>query len=388
MLKETHIALSASGIGNWGGLNYQECYYREVSSEKVERLSMDQKFDIVQMASKLKLRKQTQGTTALFLGAKAGGLFRSFQLYKLLSSVGPSDLYSLLPVERYRRCYNILCDTRFSLQDIHDILTDKVLMQEIRAEVPELCIAELVKQGFFNPILSVSMYGEFEEAFQQMGMKGMLDFAVVSPKSGASMPRIRTEKRYLFTLIKVFGDIESREYNVNRRVKHLEESQALKEILHDLRDANILMVGVDQVWDQYIVPALLSCSDSDADSGRVWYVNDEEPAKNTLLSDYLKLCKAEHILGVDGHYENFFRSLCWHITGAVPTYQAVLEALEKVNRELRENQNAIRKLADEIGDLREGIGGLQSELRPFLVSPSARSHTRKANTTSKIVEEK
>src|SRR5579859_1635730 len=141
-------------------------------------------FNIARMATILKMRKRTQTPTALFLGAKAGGLFRSLQLSDELRFFGPSDLYSLTPLERYHECYQILSDPIFSPQDINHILASKALLQEIRAETPELCIAELLKQGIFNPILSVSLYGEFEEALQQVGMKEVLDFVVARPNSG------------------------------------------------------------------------------------------------------------------------------------------------------------------------------------------------------------
>jgi hypothetical protein len=344
---------------------------------------MEPKFNIADMANILKERKQTQTATALFLGAKAGGLFRSLQLYSTLGSFGLSDLQSLTPLERYHRCYNILFDFHFSLQDIHDILTDKVLLQEIRAEIPELCIAELMKQGHFNPLLSVSIYREFEEAFQQMGMKEQLDFAVTWPKSDASKSYVHSEKNNIFTLIKFFGDIASKDYSINRRDEYIEEDKEIKRAINSLRDIDILIVGEDQVWDQHVIQSLFPHS-----TGSVWYVNDEEPAKDSALSDYLKDCDAKFILGADGHYENFFRSLCWHITGAVPTYQAGWEALEKVKKELGENQSAIRKLADEIGGLREEIRGLHSDLRQFLASSLALGRTRKANETSKNVEEK
>jgi len=342
---------------------------------------MESNTTIADIAKTLKLRKATQKTTALFLGAKAGGLFRSSRLYDLLRSVGPNDLYNLPPLERYRECYHILCDPKYSLQDINHVLADKELVKQITIELPELCVAELMKQNIFNPILSVSVYGEFEEAFRQMGMKETLNFDVAWPRSGSSMPRIHTEQTDRFALIKVFGDIASRDYNINKRVKHLDENEGLKNLMHDLRDRNILVVGVDQSWDQHILSSLFQCSGD----GSVWYVNDEEPARDSLLSDYLKQCEADLLLGVDGLYGNFFKSLCEHITGATPTYQA---AVEKVMKELEENQNIIRRLTDEVGGLREEIRSLQSELRQFFSSSPPPKRTRKIRISTKTVEEK
>src|SRR5262249_2026223 len=113
-------------------------------------------FNIDEMVRQLKLRNKTKGTTALFLGAKAGGLFRSLQVSSTLGPVGLSDFSLLSPLERYHRCYRILSGPGFSSLDVHDVLTEKVLLQEIKAEEPELCVAELTKRGFFSPVLSVS----------------------------------------------------------------------------------------------------------------------------------------------------------------------------------------------------------------------------------------
>src|SRR5579859_941273 len=275
---------------------------------------MDQNFDIVKkVADILKLREKTEAITALFLGAKAGAFFRSLQ-YSTLGSFGlRTDFSSLTPLERCHECYRILCDPLFTLQDVDFVLTEKDLLKEIRAAVPELCIAELTKRGIFNPILSVSIYKEFEEAFQQMEMRELQEFVVVWPKKGGDMSRSLTGGRDAYALIKVFGDIAAREYNVNQRFRYLEENKALTKIITDLRNTDILIVGADQIWDQHVFRYLFPHS-----IGGVWYVNDEAPAKDSALSEYLKDCQAELILGPDGQYENFFRSLSWHITGTVP----------------------------------------------------------------------
>jgi len=272
---------------------------------------------IADIANRLKLRKNIQGTTALFLGAKTGGLFRSSRLYNVLSPFGQSNLPSLTPLERYREYYKILCAPFFSPQDIYPVLTDKVLLQEIKAEVPELCVAELSKRGFFNPILSVSMYREFEEAFQQLAMRELEEFVVVWPKKGDSLSLGHAEKRAMYTFIKVFGDIAAREYNVNQRTRYLEENEAFTKRITDLRNANILIVGADKVWDQHVFKYLFPHS-----AGNVWYVNDEEPARDSILLEYLEDCKAEFILGPNGQYESFFKDLYLHLTRAIPPYQA------------------------------------------------------------------
>jgi len=327
--------------------------------EKVERLSMESSTTITDIVNRLKLRKEIQGTTALFLGAKAGGLFRSWQLYSTLGRIGLNDdLSGKTPLERYHWFYKLLRDYQYSPQDVIGLLTDNILLQEIRAEVPELCIAELLKQGFFNPILSVSIYREFEEAFQQRGMRELEEFVVVWPKKGGGISLSQTEKRKLNTFIKVFGDIAAREYNVNERLKYLEENKAFTKRITDLRNASILIVGADQVWDKHVFRYLFPHSDGD-----VWYINDEEPAENSILLEYLEDCKAGFILSANGQYENFFRNLCLHLTGAVPSHQTVVE---QAKREPKENQNAFQELTNEISSLREEIRGLTERVTSVL----------------------
>src|SRR5215471_14299971 len=108
--------------------------------------------DLPQMASLLKFRKDAGTRTALFLGAKTGKLFQNRQLYSTLEQFGLVSFDTLTPQEQFQECYRILGRQVFNAHDLYLILLRA--LENIRIEASDLMLAELARQGIFNPLIT------------------------------------------------------------------------------------------------------------------------------------------------------------------------------------------------------------------------------------------
>ncbi len=254
-------------------------------------------FDIMTMAEFLKLRRKTQSTTVLFLGSRTGGLFRSSLLYDILRPFN-TDLERLLPLQKFSAYFRIL-DT-LDLGDVYEIV--RTALNQINIGEADVYVAQLAKRRFFNMLVTTNIDDLLKQAFVWTGMKEPRDFDVLIAKSKTEKSPL-TGRKSPFTIIKAFGDLATGEYAIKSRVRHLEAAKNLKEIMDDIRDWNILIVGLDPAWDQHIMRVLFPRN------GTVWYVNEESPSEDSALADYLRECKAQCIIGPEGQYEHFFHDL-------------------------------------------------------------------------------
>lgn len=308
--------------------------------------------------------------TTIFLGAKAGALFRSQHLYNQLKSFGNQSLYSFPLLERFKQCYQILT-SNYDAHNIQGILESNALLKEIRPEMPELCVAQLMKKGIFKYILSTGVHKEFEQAFERMEMERNRDFTMYWPRRHKEMPSGAENQQGIFTFYKLFGDVHDG-CTIKDRLDYMEEYKDLARIADGLRTVNMLIIGLDATWDRDIIPALFPRS------GMTWYVNDEEPQENEPLREYIKKSNVKCFLGPDGRYDNFIRELCWHMTSSMPVNQAALAILEEIRNEVRANQRTLQRLSEETEELRrlgEEREVLRIELGQLLTSSTRRNIT-------------
>ncbi len=306
-------------------------------------------FSIQAMAQLLRIRKHMKGPT-LFLGARTGGLFRSPALYNNLQKFSLRDFSRLNDFEKFAECFRQLSQAEnFSETDIDSFLT--TALRGISATYTDVCVAELLKQGIFDVIITTCIDDILEQALNYIGQREPYDFSVHIPRQDplAQEQSMQLEPRSndSINIWKVFGDITSRSYNVSKRISHVQEHSDLQKALVETKKRDLLMVGFDPVWDGDIISAFFPRSGPGSPNS-LWYVNDQLPEKETPLFRFLKDCHAKYISGIEGNHENFFQDLHLQMTGRLPVPYQIEQEL---HREFRQMKNELEMLRREVQQL-------------------------------------
>jgi hypothetical protein len=250
-------------------------------------------------------KKDNSRSTVLFLGARAGGLFRSKTLYATLQYFSLRTFNNMSRVEQFNECYHALLRSDFSKSDIDTILIAS--LQGSQVSETDILLAELIKAGFFDTIISTNIDNLIPRALMQVGMRQNYDFQVAFPEH-ISYPL----SQYSCLLLKIFGDLENGEYNLIKDDLALETNGKLKTLLAPLLQKDVLMLGYDSRWDQTIDAMFPS------DGGELYYVN--EGSVNPFFQQVLQNRKGKYISGDAGNYEYIIRMLHWHLVGDKSVY--------------------------------------------------------------------
>lgn len=300
-------------------------------------------FSIQKIVQLLNVRKHMKGRATLFLGTRTGGLFRSQALYSNLQQFSLRDFSLLDDFEKFAECFRLLSRSgEFSETDIDSIL--KAALRDVSATYIDICLAELLKQGIFDLIITTCMDDLLEQALSYIGQRESYDFSLIVPRQDQST---QDQSMHLgfglndtIKIWKVFGDITSRSYNLNKRVSHVQDHSDLRRMLEGTRTRDVLMVGFDSVWDGDILTAFFPRSPS---PHSLWYVNDQMPEEGTPLFSYLENCQARCISGVEGNHENFFQELHLQMTGKLPVPYQIERELRLELRHMRNEFEALRQ---------------------------------------------
>ncbi len=286
-------------------------------------------------------------STVLLLGARAGRLFRSEHFYDSLQKFSDHDFSHLSRAEQFGECYSLLRQNRFSETDIYGILITS--LKKLVVTKAEACLAELVKNELFDEIISTNIDDMFEDAFTQVEWKEGREFEVFRPRPGSLL----SERSCPCRITKAFGDLVSRAYFAN-----LDSDQELKRFLQGLLARDILVVGIDPVWDNDILRAIPG-----ERAGAMWFVNEEENlTEHSLISSTLRARQAMSILGKEGSFDNFVRALHRCLYGGIPiNYQLGLEISDQLHdilSQLPALQDGNKTILSEIKKIRNEIGNL------------------------------
>ncbi len=290
--------------------------------------------DIAEIAHTLKMKKNNNQSMVLFLGSRAGALFRSEPLYEFMKPYSTRSFDNLSDQERFVECYKLLRQGRFGEREIHSILAPS--LQEKAAIEVNICLANLVKQDLFDIIVSTNVDTFLEKAFKETEMKEHHDFAVIDPKRDALHDFIYSDKRLSCKVIKTFGDFDSREYNVAKRDFYLDSIPDLKSILENILARDVLVIGFDPTWDEEMIRAF------PAGKGSLWLVMEEDVSTRHPLVSLAKHGRpVKCITGKMGNCEQFLKALYWHLYEKMPVnYQLVHDTL----RELEALHNKLNQL--------------------------------------------
>ncbi len=240
----------------------------------------------------------------LFLGARAGGVFRNAYLYETLKQFSLLNFDKLSGAEQFRECYRVLTSKYFDEITRHEILVNALGPLTYRHE--DRLLSGLVKAGFFKAIITTNIDMLLEDAFSSWGMRESGDYRVYKPGVSdiGDLTHEKMEERYI---VKVFGDLNSWSYRVGSSSTGLDEG--LTRFLDSKLSEDVVVIGYDPVWDRTVERAFRE------KGGILWYVNEEQPAKNSHLAYVLDQRRVKFLLGPQGRYRYFLRELYNYLGG-------------------------------------------------------------------------
>jgi hypothetical protein len=309
---------------------------------------------VLEIATFLKTRKSVNNRTVLFLGARAGGLFRNPILYESIKNFSKSTFDELSESDQFHECYTVLSDAnRFTEIDVYDILLASLNQSTDREE--DKLLVSLVKEDYFDIIISTNIDTLLENACRDE-MRELNDFNVFIAGLHSKGEIVRRGTKHC-TIVKAFGDFMSRRYNTVGDEFNRDNDIHLKEFLESSLKRNILVVGFDSKWDRPIERAFPMSPE-----GSLWYVNEEAPVANSLIAEVIEQRRGKSLIGLEGSYKNFVKDLRSQLsTGTRPIgFDSMLNV-----------PTQLQQLQEEIASLRSEITALRTDLQLFMTSQGA-----------------
>jgi len=297
----------------------------------------------------------------LFLGARAGSLFHSQTFYETLKGYSTSNFDIRSRVEQFAECYKVLQRGRFSEKEIDTVLTNSLRYTSV-AEA-HTCVAELIKEGVFDIIISTNIDNHLEDALKELGMKEQYDFGVFlpDPEHESFQEFLFSEPRQSCKIIKVFGDLSSRVYNISKRDFCLDTILGMKKNLEHILARDVLVIGFDPVWDAEMLRVF------PVEKNSLWLASEEEVSvRNPFLSLARHGRQIKHIMGKAGGFEQFFKALYWQLYERMPiSYQLVRDTFNEL-RFIRTDLSQLRKISKQVLEVYQEVLLLQEKLSECL----------------------
>ena len=291
-------------------------------------------FDIPYMIRQLTARKNINYSTVLVLGARTGGLFRSQKLYETLLLYSDPSFAELSPTRKFSACYRTLTNhNHFSLSEIDTILTQS-LAETVVTDV-DLYLAEIIKLGFFDMIISTNVDDILEQALKSVGMRETRDFDIYSPAIDVGKDVLRHKQKVPYRVFKAFGQLTTGNYTI-RRSGYLTRHQHIEKQLEVLLKRDILAIGLDPLWDAELYRAFHPQGDS------IWFINEDEMHEHPVLPDISNTRNIRYFGDKEkGSYNYFIKHLYWRISESEP-FSHIMSSIPF--KEARKLQEDIRKL--------------------------------------------
>src|SRR5262249_44865945 len=152
--------------------------------------------------------------TTLLLGARSGRLFHSAQFYELLRPSSHRNFYQLSVLAQFQECYAILTNDKLDEWDLHKIL--QASLKNTGMMNADICLASLIKDEYFDEIISTNIDDGLEDALLQAEMREGQDYELIQIGQNPSVSNY-VNKGSGCRIIKLYGDLASRDYIVKGR---------------------------------------------------------------------------------------------------------------------------------------------------------------------------
>jgi SIR2-like domain len=288
------------------------------------------------------LMNKESSRKVLFLGAKAGGFFENEGLYAMMKLYSTETFDNLDSDQKFQRCYQVL--ERFSERD-RDSALSQSLTTSRRYRLEDDYLAELIKSGFFDVVISTNIDLLLEDALRRERVRESREYQLLIYDGKTPAGELVRSPHNL--VLKIFGDLESKYYKIAGDEFLIEEDEQLRDFLEGLLDNDVLMVGYHPDWDGPLDKAFFM------KGGRLIYVNSTPLRADSFLARLIERRKGNYLTGEQGAYKSFMRGLHAQLFERGPLSY---EAMQKVFGQLQQ-------LQEDISLLRDDIQELQNELR-------------------------
>jgi hypothetical protein len=198
-------------------------------------------------------------------------------------------------------------------------------------------------------------------AFIRHEMKPKQDFADFS--FGRWQPEYTVQEILEYTrlntckLIRIYSDEQSFVYRLNNAKAQEENSRCMRQLLEKWKVKELLIVGWDPAWDEILLSALPISLKT------VWFVNEDENAKNAFLADYQS---CENLYYIRTTYNGFCNGLRTQIAPDFISLhdfsRAALHDIKAVRSELQELQEQIEHTQKEIEQVQKTIALMRDDI--------------------------
>ena len=126
------------------------------------------------MAHRLEMRKKNNHHTVLLLGTRPRRLFHSTHIYKSLQKLSSRNFHQLSCTLQFQERYALLTSDKFSEADLHSIL--QTPLKYLHMSQTDACLASLIKQEYFDEVISTNIDDILEETLLQVDLKESRDY--------------------------------------------------------------------------------------------------------------------------------------------------------------------------------------------------------------------
>src|SRR5579859_3052329 len=263
------------------------------------------RIDITELAELLEDRKNNNQKFALILGSRTGALFRSQNFAEEMAPYSTRSFVDMNERDRFSECYTSLqaAKKQMSSSDLEILLHQQI--RNINFSMADDCLAELVEQKVFKLILSANADELIYDAFTTLGLKEKQDFVDfdLGRQSSTVDQIISHEKISACKIIKFYNDVDAFVHSLDKPQMQAEICQSVKKLLERMWIKEVLLLGIDPIWDNLLLSAL------PARIKTIWFVNEDEQVKETFRSTYEGVEHFQFITGGQGGYEKFLKAL-------------------------------------------------------------------------------
>lgn len=312
-----------------------------------------------ELAQRLKQKKKNNDPPTLFLGSRTGWYYGHEKFYeeiKFFSKV-VTAFHNYTNPEKFQECYKVLQDERFTPGSIEDRLKS-YLERPIKPRNADICLAEMIFGGYFDVIISTTIdpllqaglqhYRSWEET---VAFENKL-FILPVP----SFEDIQREERQATKTLKVFGDLDSRNYYTVRHELNLDSKKHsdLKAYLWKVLERPTVVVGFDPTWDRPMVKAFST-------AGRdIIYINEDELDEESEMAQVILKRDGRGLIGQEWGYARLMDILHKKLFSQEPLSFALAR---KLSEQLESVQRNITELQQKSYDSAESLSHMQSDIR-------------------------
>lgn len=202
-----------------------------------------------QIARQMKSVRQVHGLkTVLVLGSRAGAIFRRPALRYIVQALATPQIQAASYAEQFTWCFQRLTKMeQLSKTEQYALLTSA--LAHVTLSEADRCLARLITQGYFDPIILAGADTLLEQALREAGWQPLHHFEVIDLTIETGERIILNERRSVCSLLQVFGSLTNRQYVLSSRYAHIGK-MGRHQILSQVLGRDCLIVGFDETWDE------------------------------------------------------------------------------------------------------------------------------------------